>query len=89
MGTTAGRARARVLAAAFENNGMNAVDMARSVNKIQKALGDAGKDLGLAKAAYAELGLEPEALKFFNQIMPAIVALEALPLLGRVISAAR
>lgn len=80
MGTTAGRAR--VLAAAFENNGMNAEDMARSVNKMQKSLGDAGKGLGSAKAAYAELGLDPEALikgdplDAFQSIMKALNGVE-------------
>lgn len=60
MGTTAGKAR--LLAAAFENNGMQADETAKTVNKMQKSLNDAGNGLAAAKRAFGELGLDPEAL---------------------------
>jgi hypothetical protein len=81
MGTTAGRAR--VLAAAFENNGMQADETAKTVNKMQKSFNDAANGLSTAKRAFGELGLDPEALMTsdpvdaFHTIIDALGGIES------------
>jgi hypothetical protein len=76
MGTTAGAAR--VLAAAFENNGMSAEHVANTVNKMSKTLNDAESGLGTAQRAFNDLGLDSgELIKddptaAFQKIMTAL-----------------
>jgi len=76
MGTTAGEAR--VLAAAFENNGMTAEHVANTVNKMSKTLNDAESGLGSAQRAFNDLGLDSSELikddptAAFQKIMTAL-----------------
>ena len=80
MGTTAGKAR--VLAAAFENNGMSADQVAVTVNKMSKAFNDANNGLATSQRAFDELGLDPKQLiksdpvAAFQSVMGALSGVE-------------
>lgn len=80
ISTSAGEAM--VLATAFEDNGMSAEDMTKSINKMQKTLVDAKEKGGEAKRVFDDLGLDPSALieddpsAAFAKIGKAIQAIE-------------
>jgi hypothetical protein len=78
MGTTAGQAR--ILAAAFEANGMGAEDTATTIDKMQKTIYGAANGMGAAADAFSAIGLDADALMqgdpvtAFNEVMGALAA---------------
>lgn len=76
MGVAAGQAR--ILAAAFEANGMSAEDAATTIDKMQRAIYDASNGMGEAAGAFDSLGLNADELMegdptvAFQKVMTAL-----------------